>query len=89
MFVTTYFVAVYFAARNKEDMIEGFFAGQFVTFSNWEKISINPLKVNFFFAFWGVDYIYTGDFFEITYPKITFPLLLEIHFSLKIKGDVK
>lgn len=48
MFVTTYFVAVYFAARNKEDMIEGFFAGQFVTFSNWEKISINPLKVNFF-----------------------------------------
>jgi len=28
----SYLVAAYFAARNKEDMIEGFFAGQFVTF---------------------------------------------------------
>lgn len=60
MFVTTYFVAVYFAARNKEDMIEGFFAGQFVTFSNWEKISINPLKVIFFLRF-GVLIIYTQE----------------------------
>lgn len=32
MFVTTHLVAGYFAARNKEDMIEGFFAGQFVNF---------------------------------------------------------
>lgn len=40
MFVMSYLVAVHFAARNKEDMIEGFFAGQFVTFSNWEK---NPI----------------------------------------------
>lgn len=60
MFVTTYFIAVYFAARNKEAMIEGFFAGQFVTFSNWEKISINPLKVNFFLRF-GVLIIYTQE----------------------------
>lgn len=49
MFVTTYLVAVYFAARNKEDMIEGFFAGQFVTCFNWGKNPINPLKVTFFF----------------------------------------
>lgn len=40
MFVMSYLVAVHFAARNKEDMIEGFFAGQFVTFSSWEKIPI-------------------------------------------------
>lgn len=40
MFVMSYLVAVHFAARNKEDMIKGFFAGQFVTFSNWEKIPI-------------------------------------------------
>lgn len=67
-------------------MIEGFFAGQFVTFSNWEEISINPVKVNFFFffAFWGLI-IYTGDFFEITYPKITFPLLLKILFFIENK----
>lgn len=51
MFVTTYLVAVYFAARNKEDMIEGFFAGQFVTCFNWGKNPINPLKVTFFFFF--------------------------------------
>lgn len=39
MFVTTYLVAVCFAARNKENMTGGFFAGQFVTFSNWGKNS--------------------------------------------------
>lgn len=51
MFVMTYLVAVYFAARNKEDVIEGFFAGQFVTFSSWKKIPITPLEVILFLHF--------------------------------------
>lgn len=62
MFVTTYLVAVYFAARNKEDMIEGFFAGQFVTCFNWGKNPINPLKVTFFFFFCILWYeLYTKE----------------------------
>lgn len=53
----SYLVAAYFAARNKEDMIEGFFCWTICNFSNWEKIPINPLQTIFFFAFFGIDYI--------------------------------
>lgn len=51
MFVTTYLVAVCFAARNKKDMVEGgffFFAGQFVLFLIG-KNSYSSFKSNFFF----------------------------------------
>lgn len=85
MFVMTYLVAVYFAARNKEDVIEGFFAGQFVTFSSWKKNSDYSFRSHSVFAFCGFDHNKGEDFFEITYPKVVFPLLLETLFLIKNK----
>lgn len=56
MFVTTYLVAVCFAARNKKDMVEGFFfAGQFVLFLI-RKGSYSSFKSNFF-SFCVINYI--------------------------------
>ena len=90
MFVTTYLVAVCFAARNKKDMVEGgffFFAGQFVLFLIG-KNSYSSFKSNFFFHF-VLSIIYKGDFFKIIDPKILFPILLKILFSMKIRGEMR
>lgn len=49
----TYLVAVYFAARNKKDVIEGFFYWTICNFFWLGKIPIDPLKaILFFFILW-------------------------------------
>lgn len=86
MFVMTYLVAVCFAARNKKDMVEGvFLAGQFVLFLIGKNSSF---RSNFFFHF-VLSILYKGEFFEITDPKIVFPFLLKILFSMKIRGKME
>lgn len=81
----SYLVAAYFAARNKEDMIEGFFCWTICNFSNWEKIPINPLQTIFFLHSLVLIIYRRVDFFETTHPKIIVSPLLNILFLVKNK----
>lgn len=75
-------MAIYFAAKNKENMTEDGFCWIICNFlENWEKNPISPLKSKFTPSVLIICKI--GYFFELAYPKVVFLLILKILVSNK------